>query len=66
MIEAFRKIWHFAGNERKNINKSFRFNYLNGFVKCHLLYVWYDLEFTVFGEKVKKYEGGIYQCHQCQ
>ncbi len=29
MIEAFRKIWHFAGNERKNINKSVAVGFLN-------------------------------------
>ena len=29
MIEAFRKIWHFAGNERKNINKSGAVGFLN-------------------------------------
>ena len=29
MIEAFRKIWHFAGNERKNINKSVSVGFLN-------------------------------------
>ena len=29
MIEAFRKIWHFAGNERKNINKSVAVSLLN-------------------------------------
>ena len=29
MIEAFRKIWRFAGNERKNINKSVAVGFLN-------------------------------------
>ncbi len=29
MIEAFRKIWHFAGNETKNINKSVAVGFLN-------------------------------------
>lgn len=29
MIEAFRKIWHFAGNETKNINKSVAVSFLN-------------------------------------
>ncbi len=29
MIEAFRKIWHFAGNERKNINRSVAVGFLN-------------------------------------
>ena len=29
MIEAFRKIWHFAGSERKNINKSVAVGFLN-------------------------------------
>lgn len=29
MIEAFRKIWHFAGNEMKNINKSVVVGFLN-------------------------------------
>ena len=29
MIEAFRKIWQFAGNERKNINKSVAVGFLN-------------------------------------
>ena len=29
MIEAFRKIWHFAGTERKNINKSVAVGFLN-------------------------------------
>ena len=29
MIEAFRKIWRFAGNERKNINKSVAVDFLN-------------------------------------
>ena len=29
MIEAFRKIWHFAGNARKNINKSVAVGFLN-------------------------------------
>ena len=29
MIEAFRKIWHFAGKERKNINKSVAVGFLN-------------------------------------
>lgn len=29
MIEAFRKIWHFAGNERKNINKSVAVSFLS-------------------------------------
>lgn len=29
MIEVFRKIWHFAGNERKNINKSVAVGFLN-------------------------------------
>lgn len=29
MIEAFRKIWHFAGSERKNINKSVAVDFVN-------------------------------------
>ena len=29
MIEAFRKIWHFAGNETKNINRSVAVGFLN-------------------------------------
>ncbi|MDO4385161.1 MAG: ABC transporter ATP-binding protein, partial [Clostridia bacterium] len=29
MIEAFRKIWRFAGNEKKNINKSVAVGFLN-------------------------------------
>ena len=29
MIEAFRKIWHFAGDERKNINASVAVSFLN-------------------------------------
>ena len=29
MIEAFRKIWRFAGNERKNINQSVAVDFLN-------------------------------------
>ena len=33
MIEAFRKIWRFAGNERKNINKSVAVDFLNAVVQ---------------------------------
>ena len=29
MIEAFYKIWHFAGNETQNINKSVAVGFLN-------------------------------------
>ena len=33
MIEAFRKIWHFAGNERANINKSVAVSFLNALLQ---------------------------------
>ena len=33
MIEAFRKIWHFAGNETKNINKSVAVDFLNAILQ---------------------------------
>ena len=33
MIEAFRKIWRFAGNERKNINKSVAVDFLNALLQ---------------------------------
>ena len=29
MIEAFKKIWKFSGNEKKNINKSVAVGFLN-------------------------------------
>lgn len=33
MIEAFRKIWRFAGNETKNINKSVAVGFLNALLQ---------------------------------
>lgn len=33
MIEAFRKIWHFAGEEKKNINKSVAVGFLNAILQ---------------------------------
>lgn len=33
MIEAFRKIWRFAGNEKKNINKSVAVGFLNALLQ---------------------------------
>ena len=33
MIEAFRKIWHFAGKETKNINKSVAVDFLNALLQ---------------------------------
>lgn len=33
MIEAFRKIWQFAGNEKKNINKSVAVGFLNALLQ---------------------------------
>lgn len=33
MIEAFRKIWRFAGDERKNINKSVAVDFLNALLQ---------------------------------
>ena len=33
MIEAFRKIWRFAGNETKNINRSVAVSFLNALLQ---------------------------------
>ncbi len=51
MIEAFRKIWRFAGNEKKNINKSVAVGFLNAVLQmCQVGAIYLVVRALVSGE----------------
>ena len=55
MIEAFRKIWRFAGNERKNINKSVAVGFLNAVLQMfQVAAIYFVILALVNGEKGAK------------
>ena len=60
MIEAFRKIWHFAGEETKNINKSVAVGFLNAVLQMFQVAAIYFVVLALTGgEKGAKIPGWI-------
>lgn len=58
MIEAFRKIWRFAGNETKNINKSVAVGFLNAVLQMfQVAAIYFVILALVNGEKDAKPRG---------
>ena len=51
MIKAFRKIWHFAGNERKNINRSVAVGFLNAVLQMFQVAAIYFVVLALTGGK---------------
>lgn len=51
MIEAFRKIWRFAGNETKNINKSVAVDFLNAVLQMFQVAAIYFVVLALTGGK---------------
>lgn len=55
MIESFKKIWNFAGNERKNINKSVAVDFLNAVLQMfQVMAIYFVVLALTNGEKGSK------------